>query len=98
MEFRTGDDAAMGLEQTLTTATPAPPAAPRKAAVSMEQQDNGSDALIAAKAGEALAVAMAQAATADAAASDTVLREALQILADYVQLLGPVLAQGKQAA
>ena len=60
----------MGLEQTLTTATPAPPAAPRKAAVSMEQQDNGSDALIAAKAGEALAVAMAQAATADAAASD----------------------------
>jgi len=38
-----------------------------------------------------------EAALADAAASDTVLREAMQILADYVQLLGPAL-QGKQAA
>jgi ribonucleoside-diphosphate reductase alpha chain len=56
----------MGLEQTITTATPAPPAAPRKAAVSMDQQDKGSEALVAAKAGEALAGALAQAAKADA--------------------------------
>jgi hypothetical protein len=38
-----------------------------------------------------------EAAVSDAAASDTVLREAMQILSDYVQLLGPT-AQGKQAA
>jgi carboxyl-terminal processing protease len=38
-----------------------------------------------------------EAALADAAASDTVLRESMQILADYVQLLGPS-SQGKVAA
>jgi len=38
-----------------------------------------------------------EAALADAAASDTVLRESMQILADYVQLLGPT-SQGKVAA
>jgi hypothetical protein len=38
-----------------------------------------------------------EAGVADAAASDTVLHDAMQIFADFVQRLGPN-AQGKQAA
>ncbi len=68
--------AGMGNDHTSTAPASPPVIAPtpaittQKAAVSMEQQDTGTDALVAARAGEALAEAMAQAATADAAASD----------------------------
>ena len=68
--------AGMGNDHTSTAPAsplviaPTPAITPQPAAVSMEQQDTGTDALVAARAGEALAEAMAQAATADAAASD----------------------------
>ncbi|MXO91667.1 ribonucleoside-diphosphate reductase subunit alpha [Altererythrobacter aquaemixtae] len=78
MELRTGDDAAMGLEQeaegTLTrdenTSAKTPKKAPEKAnanakaksAVTMEKTDAGSDELVAEKAGEALTEAMKAAA------------------------------------
>ena len=64
MELRTGDEAAMGLEQdgnhsaTLTKAAPAR----QKAAVSMDKADKGSEELVAEKAGEAMAEAIKAAA------------------------------------
>ena len=58
----------MALAQANDTA-PAP--IPKKAAMSMDKQDSGSEALVAAKAGEALAGAMAQAARADAESRGT---------------------------
>jgi len=60
MEFRSGNDAAMGLEQeteTLEGETPA--TSGKKAAVVMEREDMGSDELVAEKATEALASALA---------------------------------------
>ena len=75
MDFRTGDDAAMGLEQdaeaTLTegeesAARKTNPGAKGEQAVSMEKTDAGSDALVSEKANEALAGAMVQAAQAAA--------------------------------
>ncbi len=71
MEFRSGDDAAMGLDQendgaVLDTA-PAKEASKgkkAKAAMSMEKGDRGSEELVAEKAGEALAGAMKEAAKA----------------------------------
>jgi ribonucleoside-diphosphate reductase alpha chain len=68
MEFRTGDDAAMGLDQVQDTAI-APDPAPagtgkRKAAVSMDKSDKGSDELVAEKAAEAMTGALAQVARA----------------------------------
>ena len=68
MEFRTGDDAAMGLDETETTTSPTKQAStkeqtPKKdAAVKMEAQDTGSEELVAEKAGEAIAEAMKAAA------------------------------------
>ncbi|MFN2099010.1 ribonucleoside-diphosphate reductase subunit alpha [Altererythrobacter sp. MF3-039] len=75
MDFRTGDEAAMGLEQDADGATvereeEAAPKAKGEQAVSMEKSDTGSDALVSEKAGEALAGAMAQAAQAAAGAGD----------------------------
>ncbi|MBE5074055.1 ribonucleoside-diphosphate reductase subunit alpha [Erythrobacteraceae bacterium E2-1 Yellow Sea] len=71
MEFKTGDEAAMGLDLTGESAlehnakakaeTPAP-----AKAVSMEQEDKGTADLVAEKAGEALAGAMAEVAKAAA--------------------------------
>jgi ribonucleoside-diphosphate reductase alpha chain len=77
MEFRTGDDAAMGLDQMQeTTIAPGIEAgnAPsetdkRKAAVTMAKSDKGSDELIAEKAAQALSGALAGA-MADAARAD----------------------------
>ncbi|MBH5321134.1 ribonucleoside-diphosphate reductase subunit alpha [Aurantiacibacter sediminis] len=62
MEFRNGDDAAMGLDENMTTDAPEKPAsekkAPKKAkAVSMDKKDAGSEELVA----EAAAGAMAEA-------------------------------------
>ena len=78
MDFRTGDEAAMGLDQETDNAvdtetkSKAKASATRKAdkaqkAMAMESEDKGTDALVAEKAGEALAGAMA-AATSNAAA------------------------------
>jgi ribonucleoside-diphosphate reductase alpha chain len=74
MEFRNGDDAAMGLGDNMTTtleAETAPPKdkAPGKAqskAIQMDRKDNGSDDLVA----DAAASAMAEAVKAAAAAGD----------------------------
>ncbi|NMW32369.1 ribonucleoside-diphosphate reductase subunit alpha [Altererythrobacter sp. RZ02] len=77
MELRTGDEAAMGLEETNETTTredTAPANAPKaqqKAAVAMENDDLGSEELIAAKAGEALAGAMGEMAKAAAPEDDS---------------------------
>ena len=70
MEFKTGDDMAMGLEMDTATApakmpppaTQETPATQEKAALTMDTADQGTDALVAAKAGEALAGAMKAAA------------------------------------
>ncbi|MCB2088232.1 MAG: ribonucleoside-diphosphate reductase subunit alpha [Sphingomonadaceae bacterium] len=66
MEFKASDEAAMALEQDMmdvkAPADPAPKA--KKAAVSMDQADTGSDALVSEKAGEAMAGAMAEMAKA----------------------------------
>lgn len=78
MELRSGDEAAMGLEETTDTVTrqdTAPAPAPKKkaaakAAVAMENDDLGSEELIAAKAGEALAGALAGVAGEAAAAPE----------------------------
>ncbi|WP_128891198.1 ribonucleoside-diphosphate reductase subunit alpha [Erythrobacter sp. HKB08] len=72
MEFRTGDDAAMGLDQD-TEETIAPTKqtpAKAKAAVKMDKADKGSEELVAEKANEALAGAMMEAAKAAAAPQD----------------------------
>ncbi|HEX5644098.1 MAG TPA: ribonucleotide reductase N-terminal alpha domain-containing protein, partial [Erythrobacter sp.] len=70
MDFRTGDEAAMGLEQevqgTLDTETGQPKnkrqAPQQDKAVAMAVEDKGTEALVAEKAGEALAGAIAAAA------------------------------------
>jgi len=75
MDFRTGDDAAMGLEQdggvTLEGDETRTEPLPGKAAVKMDKVDKGSEQLVAEKAGEALAGAMAEAAKAGAEQSDS---------------------------
>jgi len=62
MEFKTGDEAAMGLEQDGAEANVREKAAPKgskqKAAVAMEKIDKGSEELVAEKAGEAMAEVM----------------------------------------
>ncbi len=62
MEFKTGDDAAMGLEQentdTIAREKAAPKGSKKKAAIKMEKTDKGSEELVAEKAGEAMAEAM----------------------------------------
>jgi len=81
MDFRTGDGAAMGLDadmenDLLTAAGDAAPAdkgtgaAKGGPAVTMAEQDRGSEALVAEQAGAAMAGAMAAAATAAAEAQD----------------------------
>ncbi|RIV75823.1 ribonucleoside-diphosphate reductase subunit alpha [Pelagerythrobacter aerophilus] len=75
MDFRTGDDAAMGLDQTDGVTlegdeTPAD-AKPGKAAMKMDKSDKGSEQLVAEKAGEAIAGAMAEAAKASAEQHDS---------------------------
>ncbi|MGV2494830.1 ribonucleoside-diphosphate reductase subunit alpha [Pelagerythrobacter aerophilus] len=75
MDFRTGDDAAMGLDQTDGVTlegdeTPAN-AKPGKAAMKMDKADKGSEQLVAEKAGEAIAGAMAEAAKASAEQHDS---------------------------
>ncbi|QYU68921.1 ribonucleoside-diphosphate reductase subunit alpha [Leptolyngbya sp. 15MV] len=75
MEFRTGDDAAMGLDQVQETGTAAETVNPgdnrKKAAVSMAKSDKGSDELVAEKASEALAGALAEAVRASGDSSDS---------------------------
>ena len=75
MDFRTGDEAAMGLDQahdTTIDSEDAPATAkPGKAAVKMDKSDKGSEALVAEKAGEAIAGAMAQAAKASVEEHDS---------------------------
>jgi len=62
MEFKTGDEAAMGLEQdgaeTSVREKAAPKGSKQKAAVAMEKIDKGSEELVAEKAGEAMAEVM----------------------------------------
>ncbi len=75
MEFRTGDDAAMGLDQVQETGATAdninPGDSRKKAAVSMAKSDKGSDELVAEKAGEAIAGAIAEAVRASVDADDS---------------------------
>ncbi|MBX7528035.1 ribonucleoside-diphosphate reductase subunit alpha [Qipengyuania sp. 1NDH10] len=74
MDFKSGDEAAMGLDlDTQDTVEDTAPAEPKKAkkAVSMESEDKGSEDLVAAKAGEAMAGAMAEVAKAAAKADDS---------------------------
>ncbi|MFN6936772.1 MAG: ribonucleotide reductase N-terminal alpha domain-containing protein, partial [Tsuneonella sp.] len=65
MEFRTGNEAAMGLEDTTaeaTTSTSSDAPAPKNAAVKMDRSDKGSEALVAEKVAEAMAGAVKSAA------------------------------------
>ena len=56
MEFRTGNEAAMGLDETTADhATSPEPAASKNAAVKMDRSDKGSEALVAEKVAEAMA-------------------------------------------
>lgn len=75
MDFRTGDDAAMGLDQTdgmtLEGDETLADAKPGKAAMKMDKTDKGSEQLVAEKAGEAIAGAMAEAAKASAEQHDS---------------------------
>ncbi len=78
MEFRSGDDAAMGLDQENDGAVlenkpakEAPKGKKAKAAMSMEKGDTGSEELVAEKAGEALAGAMKEVAKAAVPADDS---------------------------
>ena len=71
MEFRNGDDAAMGLGENGTPATleadpPAPAKAPNGKAVTMDRKDAGSDQLVAEAAAEAMTGAVAAAVKAAA--------------------------------
>ncbi|WP_340588490.1 ribonucleoside-diphosphate reductase subunit alpha [Erythrobacter alti] len=65
MEFRNGDDAAMGLEDNVAGDAPentkSPPKKARKEAVSMDKKDAGTDELIAAEIAGATAEALAEA-------------------------------------
>ncbi|RJY09364.1 ribonucleoside-diphosphate reductase subunit alpha [Aurantiacibacter aquimixticola] len=65
MEFRNGDDAAMGLDENIASDTPEKTAKAGKKAVSMDKTDQGTDNLV----GEATAEALAEAAKAAAASS-----------------------------
>ncbi len=65
MEFRTGNEAAMGLDETTVETTPSETATPKRAAVKMERGDKGSEALVA-----GAADAMAQAVKAAARPED----------------------------
>ncbi|MHA6316392.1 ribonucleoside-diphosphate reductase subunit alpha [Altererythrobacter sp. CAU 1778] len=67
MDFRTGDDAAMGLEDMFDDTKTSTPAPKKEApAVSMTSEDKGSETLVAEKAGEAMAEAILSAAKAGA--------------------------------
>ena len=74
MDFKGGDEAAMGLDldtqETIEDAAPTNSAKPKKA-VAMESQDKGSEDLVAAKAGEAMAGAMAEVAKAAVKTEDS---------------------------
>ncbi|MFN3510234.1 MAG: ribonucleotide reductase N-terminal alpha domain-containing protein, partial [Tsuneonella troitsensis] len=66
MEFRTGNEAAMGLDETTADhATSPEPAASKNAAVKMDRSDKGSEALVAEKVAEAMAGAVKAAAKPD---------------------------------
>ncbi len=68
MEFRNGDDAAMGLGETAMTLeadAPAKPARAPKKAMKMERKDPGTEDLVAGAAAEALAEAVKAAASAE---------------------------------
>ncbi|MBY6218912.1 ribonucleoside-diphosphate reductase subunit alpha [Qipengyuania aquimaris] len=75
MDFKSGDEAAMGLDlDTQDTVEDTAPAKAKKKpekAVAMEKNDKGSEELVAEKAGEAMAGAMAEVAKAAAAKDDS---------------------------
>lgn len=77
MEFRNGDDAAMGLDDnggaaTLEAEAPAPESkSPAGKVVSMERKDSGSEDLVADAAAQAMTGAMAEAVKAAAASGDS---------------------------
>ncbi|MBY6127550.1 ribonucleoside-diphosphate reductase subunit alpha [Qipengyuania aquimaris] len=75
MDFKSGDEAAMGLDlDTQDTVEDTAPAKAKKTpekAVAMEKNDKGSEELVAEKAGEAMAGAMAEVAKAAAAKDDS---------------------------
>jgi ribonucleoside-diphosphate reductase alpha chain len=65
MDFRTGDDAAMGLENDeLAIEAVAPAATGKRTAVTMDKADTGSDELVANEAAAVMAEALKAAATA----------------------------------
>jgi ribonucleoside-diphosphate reductase alpha chain len=74
MDFRTGDQAAMELDNdaTGTIESDAPPSrgAAQSGAISMDKADTGSDALVAEKAAEAMAGALTQAVKAAASSAE----------------------------
>ena len=75
MDFKSGDEAAMGLDlETQDAVEDAAPAKARKSsekAVAMDAKDKGSEELVAEKAGEAMAGAMAEVAKAAADKGDS---------------------------
>ncbi|MBX7532767.1 ribonucleoside-diphosphate reductase subunit alpha [Qipengyuania sp. 1XM1-15A] len=75
MDFKSGDEAAMGLDldtqDTVEDTAPAKAKAKPEKAVAMEKKDAGSEELVAAKAGEAMAGAMAEVAKAAAEKDDS---------------------------
>ncbi|NNC53526.1 MAG: ribonucleoside-diphosphate reductase subunit alpha [Erythrobacter sp.] len=75
MDFKSGDEAAMGLDldtqDTVEDTAPAKAKAKPEKAVAMEKKDAGSEELVAEKAGEAMAGAMAEVAKAAAEKDDS---------------------------
>ncbi|MGX7950994.1 ribonucleoside-diphosphate reductase subunit alpha [Tsuneonella sp. HG249] len=71
MDFRTGDEAAMGLEETTAEAIETSETVPSKrAAVKMERADKGSEALVADMASQAMGAAMVEAVKAASTKDD----------------------------